>query len=71
MCAPTTRSEIHPLHEIVSVQTRTRAWLLDPLLEFVRSEDALARLPDAEKDAWRHLWEEVYELMDVAGGAPR
>jgi hypothetical protein len=33
----------------------------------VRGE-ALARLPEAERQAWRQLWAEVEELFTMVGG---
>ncbi len=37
-------------------------WKKDAALEGVRAPDALAKLPEAERQAWQTLWEEVAEL---------
>ena len=40
----------------------TRRWRLDSRLNCVRSEEALARLPEAERDKWQELWRAVDSL---------
>jgi tetratricopeptide (TPR) repeat protein len=34
-------------------------WLSDPALAGIRDPAALAKLPDAERELWRHLWTDV------------
>jgi serine/threonine-protein kinase len=52
-------------------------WLQDSDLAGVRGAEALARLPEAERQDWRQLWEEVEELRrraakpSAAAGAAR
>jgi hypothetical protein len=41
-------------------------WRKHTDLAGVRDPDALALLPEAERDAWRALWEEVGKLLDKA-----
>jgi hypothetical protein len=43
-------------------------WRSDPDLAGVRDPDALARLPDAERPAWRALWSDVDTLLKTAQG---
>jgi serine/threonine-protein kinase len=46
-------------------------WQADPDLAGVRDTDALAKLPEAERGAWRSLWAEVDALLArVRGGRP-
>jgi serine/threonine-protein kinase len=47
-------------------------WQKDTDLAGVRETDALGKLPEAERDAWRALWDEVGKLLDKAktGGEP-
>src|SRR5262249_40569695 len=35
------------------------AWQVDPALASVRELPELAKLPDAEREPWRHLWRDV------------
>jgi tetratricopeptide (TPR) repeat protein len=39
-----------------------RHWLADPDFAGVREQEALARIPDGERRAWRVLWQEVKAL---------
>jgi tetratricopeptide (TPR) repeat protein len=48
------------------VPQRLRHWQRDPDLAGVRNEDALARLPEAEREAWRRLWADVAETLAKA-----
>jgi hypothetical protein len=41
-------------------------WQNDADLGGVRSPDALAKLPEAERDEWRKLWAEVEALLGKA-----
>jgi Tfp pilus assembly protein PilF len=47
-------------------------WQTDPDLAGVRDDAALARLPEADREAWRKLWAEVAATLAKAraGGAP-
>ena len=36
----------------------------------VRGPEALARLPEAERQAWRQFWGEVQRLLDRAAATP-
>jgi tetratricopeptide (TPR) repeat protein/serine/threonine protein kinase len=40
-----------------------RHWLADPDFNGVRGEEALARLPAEERDAWARLWADVADLL--------
>jgi hypothetical protein len=41
---------------------KMRAWEHDPDFEGVRGAAALAKLPEAERERWQKLWQEVEEL---------
>jgi len=43
-------------------------WLQDADFAGVRSPQALAQLPEAERSAWQRLWAEVEELFVQVGG---
>jgi tetratricopeptide (TPR) repeat protein len=43
-------------------------WQQDPALACVRGDQALAKLPEAERHEWHGLWEEVEELRQQAWG---
>ena len=45
-----------------------QAWLNDSSFNGVRGDEALAKLPEAERREWRKLWEEVEELRKRAAG---
>jgi tetratricopeptide (TPR) repeat protein len=45
-----------------------RHWQQDPDLAAVRGPDALAKLPAAERDAWKKLWAEVDALLKRVQG---
>src|SRR5262249_48111777 len=45
-------------------------WKADPDLAGVREPDALAKLPEAERDAWHALWVEVDRLLPGTGRTP-
>jgi hypothetical protein len=40
-----------------------RHWQTGPDLSGVRDKDALATFPEAEREAWRKLWDDVAELL--------
>ncbi len=48
------------------VATLLRHWLVDPDLDGVRDQAALAKLPEAERTAWRALWADVDTLLKRA-----
>jgi hypothetical protein len=45
-----------------------RHWLADPDFAGVRGAEALAKLPDAERQAWQKLWDDVVDLLKRAQG---
>jgi Flp pilus assembly protein TadD len=45
------------------VRRTLQRWQKDTDLASVRTGDALERLPDAERAAWRQLWEDVEQLL--------
>jgi serine/threonine-protein kinase len=45
------------------IQQTLSHWQRDPDLAGVRDEAELAKLPAAEREAWRKLWSEVAELL--------
>jgi hypothetical protein len=47
-----------------TVQEKLRTWRQDPDLAGVRGDVALAKLPEAERRAWRQLWSDVWQLLD-------
>jgi serine/threonine-protein kinase len=52
------------------VQERLRRWQRDPDLAGVRDAAALAKLPEAERQAWQKLWADVAALL-VKAEEPR
>jgi hypothetical protein len=42
-------------------------WQADADLAGVRDKDALAKLPEAERDGWKQLWDDVAMLLKTAG----
>jgi hypothetical protein len=50
------------------VQAKLRYWLADADLAGVRGPEALARLPEAERQAWQQLWDDVSEMLKRAQG---
>jgi serine/threonine-protein kinase len=46
------------------VRQRLEHWQKDPDLASVREEQALDKLPEADRTAWRQLWSDVDELRD-------
>jgi hypothetical protein len=49
------------------VEKALRQWRADSRMASVRDEAALARLPAAEQEDWRRLWQEVASLERSAG----
>jgi tetratricopeptide (TPR) repeat protein len=49
-----------------AVQQALRMWQRDAGLAGVRDPDALARLPNAEREAWQKLWQEVGAVLAKA-----
>ena len=45
------------------IRQRLQLWQGDPDLAGVRAKDALARLPDEEREQWERLWSDVEELL--------
>ena len=43
-------------------------WLQDEDFTGVRGDNALAKLPEAERSAWRKLWSDVAEMLAKAQG---
>jgi eukaryotic-like serine/threonine-protein kinase len=52
-----------------AVQQQMKHWQTDPDLAGVRDKDALDKLPEAERDAWRKLWDDVAAVLAKAGDA--
>jgi hypothetical protein len=50
------------------VRQRLAPWLQAPDLSSVRDKEALARLPEDERAAWRHLWDDVEGLRKQTQG---
>jgi hypothetical protein len=44
-------------------------WAIDPDLAGVRDPEALAKLPEAEREEWQALWTDVYALVKKAEAA--
>jgi tetratricopeptide (TPR) repeat protein/tRNA A-37 threonylcarbamoyl transferase component Bud32 len=66
LAAWTPLAEKGPPQARTAVPQTLRHWQQDPDLAGVRG-DALARLPAAERDAWRKLWADVDALLKRAG----
>jgi tetratricopeptide (TPR) repeat protein len=47
----------------VGAGTMLRHWQLDPDLAGVHGAEALARLPEAERPAWKKLWDDAAEVL--------
>jgi tetratricopeptide (TPR) repeat protein len=52
------------------VQRMLQHWQKDPALAGLRDQDALAKLPEAEREACRKLWADVDALLGRVGGSP-
>lgn len=59
-----------PEIEVAEVRGALESWTRDPDLAGVRDPDALDRLPEDERAAWRALWAEVDRLLQRAEGTP-
>jgi serine/threonine-protein kinase len=46
-----------------TIRQRLEHWQQDPDLASVRDPEALARLPEAERQAWQQLWDDVAALL--------
>jgi serine/threonine protein kinase/Flp pilus assembly protein TadD len=64
-----TRKELEnePGKDRPALGQRMQDWQRDSGFNGVRGDDALAKLPEAERQEWRKLWEEVGELRKRAG----
>jgi hypothetical protein len=51
-----------------AVQKMLGHWQADPDLAGVRGEPALAKLPEAEREAWRTLWAVIATTLARAQG---
>jgi serine/threonine-protein kinase len=51
------------------VQKHLAHWQTDTDLAGVRDKNALAKLPEAERDAWRKLWDDVALVLNKAADA--
>jgi tetratricopeptide (TPR) repeat protein len=54
-----------------AIAQRMQHWLQDEDFAGVRGEKALAPLPEAEREDWHKLWEEVAALRKRAAGQPK
>src|SRR5262249_40644607 len=54
-----------------AIQKQLRRWQDDADLAGLRDVAALAQLPEAERQACRHLWADVAELLKQARGAEK
>jgi tetratricopeptide (TPR) repeat protein len=52
-----------------AVHQQMKHWQTDDDLAGVRDRDALDKLPEAERDAWRKLWDDVAAVLAKAGDA--
>jgi hypothetical protein len=46
-------------------------WLRDPDFAGMRGPEALGRLPEAERQKWQRLWQEVEDLRQRAVRGPK
>jgi hypothetical protein len=49
-----------------SITQTLEHWNVDPDLSSVRDPDALARLPESERNQWQRLWKSAHELLRQA-----
>jgi hypothetical protein len=54
--------EQQPAKASPAVRQQMQHWLSDDDFAGVRGSDALAKLPEAERNEWRKLWQEVETL---------
>jgi serine/threonine protein kinase/Flp pilus assembly protein TadD len=52
------------------VRNRMKDWQQDTDFAGVRGPKALARLPEAERPTWRHLWHDVADMLNRSQGEP-
>src|SRR5262249_14837829 len=52
--------------DAAAVQFRLRCWLADADCAVVRGPEALAKLPEAERQPWQKLWNDVADLLKRA-----
>jgi tetratricopeptide (TPR) repeat protein len=52
--------------ERTAVRQSLQHWMADDDLAGVRDKDAIARLPEAEREAWRKLWADVQTILKRA-----
>jgi hypothetical protein len=57
------REEARPL-----IVQKMQHWLADPDFAGVRGEVGLAKMPEAERKAWRQLWADVENTLAKARG---
>ncbi len=50
-----------------AAQQGLKYWQEDADLAGIRDKDALEKLPEAERDAWRKLWDDVAAVLAKAG----
>jgi hypothetical protein len=50
------------------VDTKLPHWKADPDLAGILDREAIDKLPDEERQAWRDFWSEVDALLAKAGG---
>jgi tetratricopeptide (TPR) repeat protein len=53
--------------ELQAARQALKHWQKDPDLAGVRDQEALAKLPEAERKEWARLWDEVADLLKKAG----
>ncbi len=53
-----------------AVSQALRTWQRNAGLDGVRDPDALAKLPEAERDEWRKLWQDVENVLKVCSESP-
>jgi hypothetical protein len=62
----TKRTQSTKPQDRAAVQKTLRHWQEDPDLATVRDPASLAKLPQAEREAWQKLWGDLAALLDVA-----
>ncbi len=68
-CLASTRKKLEKEPEKAGseVQRKMKHWLEDPDFACIRGDEALSKLPEAERREWQKLWEEVADLENRAG----
>jgi hypothetical protein len=54
---------------VATVREALNSWKVDPDLAGIRDEEELAKLPAAEREAWRALWRGVDAVLARAWGS--